>query len=338
MKRFLAITGLLVIISILTAMVGCTPGTSSPTGLGTLELRVTDAPPKDNVTSIMVTVSKVEVHLAGSGPEPTPTVTVSPTETTSPTESPTATPTETPETGEWITIDVPSNASTFDLLKIKGVEQTLASNQIQPGKYTQVRLIVEDINVGIDGATPVPAELPSGELKFVQPFEIQAGETTTVLFDFDADRSVNVTGNNTIMVKPVVKLTVREGVTGPNDDNNIENSNEKEKTNEETNLQIAENFIKNEATFVFDGIPGSLRLAETFAAQDPDGNYFIFEFQSRHAGYGDRTGQVLAQVITNHRVNIRVIDDKVTEAIMDDVWDMLKQQEIPASTPPTQTA
>jgi hypothetical protein len=50
-------------------------------------------------------------------------------------------------------------------------------------------------------------------LKFVHPFEIIAGEDTELLFDFDALKSVNVTGNNKYMFKPVIKLATTKQPT-----------------------------------------------------------------------------------------------------------------------------
>ena len=42
-----------------------------------------------------------------------------------------------------------------------------------------------------------------------------AGETTIILLDFDAEKSVTVTGAGKILVRPVVKLTVRQGAALP---------------------------------------------------------------------------------------------------------------------------
>ena len=52
--------------------------------------------------------------------------------------------------------------------------------------------------------------MPSKELKLVHPFDVVAGETTDLVVDFDADKMVTVTGAGKIMVKPVVKLTVKQ--------------------------------------------------------------------------------------------------------------------------------
>lgn len=46
---------------------------------------------------------------------------------------------------------------------------------------------------------------------FVRPFDVEEGETTVLLLDFDADKSVVVTGSGKVIVKPVVKLTVQQG-------------------------------------------------------------------------------------------------------------------------------
>jgi len=57
---------------------------------------------------------------------------------------------------------------------------------------------------------------------------------------------------------------------------------------------------------------------------------FVFKFESRQAGYGDRTGQALAEVITPHEAIITVAQDEVTSAMMDDKWDMLTQRMLSA--------
>lgn len=88
--------------------------------------------------------------------------------------------------------------------------------------------------------------------------------------------------------------------------------------------QVAEEFVKTEATFRFDGIPETLKLTSTKAVTD--GEEFTFEFDSRQAGYGDRAGQILAQVITHHKAVVTIKAGKVESAIMDGKWDMMRQQ------------
>ncbi|MFQ5950745.1 MAG: hypothetical protein ACE5KH_01510 [Candidatus Geothermarchaeales archaeon] len=113
-------------------------------------------------------------------------------------------------------------------------------------------------------------------------------------------------------------------------------------------IQIARAFIVEAPTFSFDGIPETLRLVdfyviESFPEQNPlllkeeeapPFQYVItFLFESRAAGYGDRTGQVLAQVITLHSARVTVVEDEVVSAILDGQWDELKQEAIPEAIP-----
>jgi len=112
--------------------------------------------------------------------------------------------------GKWITIGLSANATTFDLLLIEGIEQYLGTSEVEAGKYTQVRLVVETVQVAFDGGPLQDATVPSKELKIVHPFKIVGGETTALVIDFDADRMVTVTGAGKIIVKPVVKLLTKQ--------------------------------------------------------------------------------------------------------------------------------
>ncbi len=89
------------------------------------------------------------------------------------------------------------------------------------------------------------------------------------------------------------------------------------------NSEMVENFVKNSSTFKFDGIAGSLKLAKVVAIPNGDGEFTI-EYQTAHPGHGDRSGLVLAQVITNHAATIQVKDGKIISAICDGNWDMQK--------------
>jgi hypothetical protein len=92
---------------------------------------------------------------------------------------------------------------------------------------------------------------------------------------------------------------------------------------QETSQSIAEEFVKAEATFQFDGIPDTLKVLSGNATGD--GWQFTIKFDSRNAGYGDRSGQALANVITRHTAEITVQDGAVTAAFMDGQWDMINQ-------------
>ena len=147
--------------------------------LATLEIRATDDPPPKDVTEILVTVSNIEVNMA--------------------TED---------EAGGWIT--VVSEPKTFDLIKIAGIEEILGSVELTPGQYNQIRLEVEKVDVTLEG-TVTAASVPSGKLMLPGGFNVAAGETTILTLDFDAGKSVIVTGNKRVMVKPGIKLLTRKG-------------------------------------------------------------------------------------------------------------------------------
>lgn len=131
-------------------------------------------------------------------------------ETATPTPTSTAESEDQTEVGNtsWTNVGI-TGPQTFDLLKIKGIEQSLASQAIEPGKYTQVRLTIDKVEVALNNGTPEEATLPSGVLKFVHPFDVQPGETTAILMDFNAAASVNVNGNGNIIVKPVIQLSTQ---------------------------------------------------------------------------------------------------------------------------------
>jgi len=103
----------------------------------------------------------------------------------------------------------------------------------------------------------------------------------------------------------------------------------------EESQRIAEEFVRNSPTFVFDGIKDTLRLRDTLTARCPYCWSFIFEFDSRNAGYGDRTGQVLAEVITPHQAVIAVEQLEITSAMIDGRWDVINEEllAVPPVTP-----
>ena len=88
--------------------------------------------------------------------------------------------------------------------------------------------------------------------------------------------------------------------------------------------RVAEEFVRIESTFRFDGIPDTLEVTSTTSVGN--GWKYTIEFDSRHAGYGNRSGQVLAEVITHHIAEVTVQAGLVTMAIMDGEWDMKKQR------------
>jgi len=180
------------------------PVSDSPPAAGTLKIYVTDAPPREEITSIVVTISEVQVHKAAAEQEQEQLGTGDQTQEQEQQQAQQG-------EGEWISINIDDDARTFNLLDIRGIEQYLGASEIGAAKYTQVRLVVEAVQVEFGNSDILEnARVPSNELKIVHPFNIVDGETTALVLDFDADKMVTVTGSGDIIVKPVVKLTVKQ--------------------------------------------------------------------------------------------------------------------------------
>lgn len=206
MKIGILLATMLTAIAMLVA--GCAvPGTSSPPSgqvvkTGSVQMWVTDAPRSDNISEIWVTVSDVKIHEAAVGQV-----------SDNGSDEAEGEIDDSVDTGGWISVNM-TGPNRFDLLTLRGdeggLQQVLATANLTVGQYTQIRMTVGKVEVKIDGVLK-DAVLPSGKLKFVHPFDIQADSVTKLLFDFDADKFVNVTGSPkepVIMVKPVVKLIV----------------------------------------------------------------------------------------------------------------------------------
>lgn len=95
----------------------------------------------------------------------------------------------------------------------------------------------------------------------------------------------------------------------------------------EKSKEIARDFIENSPTYEFDGF--ELEYKEDLSAEEVDSEEswtFVFEFKSKHSGYGDRTDEVLLQVITPHEAKITVDNGTVTSAVLDSEWNMINQK------------
>ncbi len=98
-------------------------------------------------------------------------------------------------------------------------------------------------------------------------------------------------------------------------------------------VDTAIDFLKNGPTFSFDGIPASIEVIEVIAAESYPVQYFItIAFECTQAGYGDREGMMLAQVISPHEIRIALSNGVIGSAIIDDQWDELIQRPVTVST------
>lgn len=125
----------------------------------------------------------------------------------------------------------------YDLLELQnGIEAVLGDEQLQPGLYHSIRLIVsrdskEDIrdlpadqlkNYVIAGDKPYALRVPSGEqtgIKLGRNFTIEAGGTTTLTLDFDVRRSVHRCGHRHIYrLRPRIRVVATHMEPAPGTD------------------------------------------------------------------------------------------------------------------------
>jgi uncharacterized protein DUF4382 len=168
-------------------------GNSAPSGpsggTGTLNMRLTDSPFSD-AKAVLITFSEVSAHR---------------------------------EEADWAKVpfaDVAAVARTCDLKKLQGPIDVLGSGPLTAGHYTQIRLTVASATIYFDNpsadgpacATTIAApagrsanlDIPSGEVKLNRGFDLAADGTTTIVLDFDGDKSIHETGNGRFMMSPVI--------------------------------------------------------------------------------------------------------------------------------------
>ncbi len=157
---------------------GCSKdnSTNPVNGQGQLKISMVDSPAQYDEVNIVV--NRVEVHMADSSE------------------------------GSWMVINpVPH---TYDLLQLtNGASVVLGDTFLTAGHYTQIRLILgEGSNVVVNGVT-FPLTIPSGMqtgVKLNHEFDIEPDNLYELLLDFNADRSIHVTGNGQYMMNPVIRV------------------------------------------------------------------------------------------------------------------------------------
>ncbi len=172
-------------------------GGSGSSGNGTLSLSLQDAS-SDDYQAVYVTIKEVQVHLGG----------------------------DENVDSNWKVVANPN--TTYNLLDLaNGVREKLGLAELEPGDYTQMRLIIENQNPDsslniFSEPHPFPnyvimlddtihqLKVPSGYqtgVKIVQGFEINSNQTTELILDFDASKSVVKAGNsNKWLLKPTIKV------------------------------------------------------------------------------------------------------------------------------------
>ena len=144
---------------------------------GTLKLYLVDSPAE--LDSVIICVSRVEVHKSGSD-----------------------------STSGWFVIN--DSTRYFDLLLLtNGASAVLGDTSLAPGKYTQIRLIIGDGSYVIDQGVKHNLEIPSGSqsgLKLNHQFTIESGKLYELLLDFNVDKSIVITGNGRYKLKPTIRV------------------------------------------------------------------------------------------------------------------------------------
>lgn len=96
---------------------------------------------------------------------------------------------------------------------------------------------------------------------------------------------------------------------------------------QEMALGVAKKFILSSPTFVFDGMEETLTIKLVSIMKSLPEQYVVeAKYSSRHGGFGDRTDQIVTQIITPHIVEIIVAEGFVISAVTDEKWDELNHQ------------
>jgi len=172
-------SGLIVLILLVglgMAGAGCV---STEAKTGTIEVLVTntptekdvsDTPTEFEISSIIATVSEIKICKA---------------ETEQEGEG---------EQEEWINLNI-TVTSPFDLLQLVDLERVLALGEVEACSYSQILMVIDNI-------------IPEEPFEFIGEFMVIADETTTVLFDFDIDKSV-VIEEDKATINPISGITMK---------------------------------------------------------------------------------------------------------------------------------
>ena len=146
--------------------------------MGSLSIRITDAKPLLEVDAIqaLITFDEVRAHSAGGG---------------------------------WVSLPMAQSPYTIDLLQfIDGNStQLVPPVQLEPGKYTQLRLGVTEGSLVTAEGGEEPLEIPSENLKTNKNFDflVDGGEAVDLMVDFDLSQSIKPKQDG-YQLKPVLHL------------------------------------------------------------------------------------------------------------------------------------
>jgi hypothetical protein len=189
-KKFCYLVAALLAFLVISSCGGGGDGGGAP-ATGTLSLGLTDAS-TNHYRAVYVTIAEVRVHMPGD---------------------------------RWKVI--PTTYKTYNLLDlVNGVREQLGIAELNAGHYTQMRLIIGEtpdggINIlskkhqyanyvidqyNNEHELKVPSGYQTG-IKIVHGFTISANQTTELILDFDASKSVVVAGKSgNYLLKPTIKV------------------------------------------------------------------------------------------------------------------------------------
>jgi len=106
---------------------------------------------------------------------------------------------------------------------------------------------------------------------------------------------------------------------------NLQETVEFTRTLDESQIKaLAESWIREAPTYKYDG--SGIGFVNYIQQESyPVRHVLTYNFTSSHTGYGDRSGKVMAPIITDHTIKITIIDGTVDSAIIDGVWDEMGQ-------------
>ncbi|MBI4765300.1 MAG: DUF4382 domain-containing protein [Deltaproteobacteria bacterium] len=207
LKKLFYLLGLGISVLSLTGLWACSSGGGTSSGgtgttgaagtggaSGTLTVNLTDSP-FSNAKAVLVTFSEVQVHHSDRG---------------------------------WVTVPFAAGTSrTCDLKNlVGGAQDVLGAGSLPAGRYTQIRLVVNQSTLYFDNPSAgsacgsyilpplgqnAPLEISSGEIKLNREFDLAAGGGSTILLDFDGEKSIQKTGNDRYLMNPVISIVSVQG-------------------------------------------------------------------------------------------------------------------------------
>ena len=175
--------------ALLALAIACGGSPTSATQSGSLSIMLKDSPFSD-ARALLVTFSEVSVHSSGGG---------------------------------WTTLAFSGGATsrTCDLKQLTSAQDVLGTGPLPAGHYTQLRVTVTSAVLYFDNpattgpcaatiATPAgrsaSIDIPPAQIVLNREFDLPVNATTSILLDFDGDKSIIPTGNGTYKMSPVISI------------------------------------------------------------------------------------------------------------------------------------